>query len=104
MPKDTSAKRGKAAPVAAAPARGGKKEKDPNAPKRPLSSYMLFTQDHREVVKAENPDIAFGAIGKALGDKWKSMSDAEKKPYEDKAKKAKADYETAKAKYEKSKK
>ena len=37
----------------------------------------------------ENPGIGFGQAGKALGGEWKEMSDSDKKPYTDKAAKAK---------------
>jgi len=37
-----------------------KAKKDPNAPKKALSPYMFFTQEHREVIKEENPGISFG--------------------------------------------
>lgn len=60
-------------------------KKDPNKPKRALSAYMFFVQDWRERVKSENPDATFGDVGRLLGAKWKEMSPAEKKPYEDKA-------------------
>jgi len=33
-----------------------KKEKDPNAPKRPISSYFLFMNDRRKTLKTEKPD------------------------------------------------
>ncbi|ORY87951.1 hypothetical protein BCR37DRAFT_375921 [Protomyces lactucae-debilis] len=46
---------------AAAP-RAKKEKKDPNAPKKALSSYMLFTQDHRQIVLSENPGIPFGIL------------------------------------------
>ena len=39
-----------------------KTKKDKNAPKRPLSAYMFFSQDWRERVKAENPDASFGML------------------------------------------
>ena len=44
---------------------GGKKKKrakDPNAPKRPMSSYMFFSTKNRERVKKENPGITMGEI------------------------------------------
>lgn len=37
-----------------------KKAKDPDAPKRPLSAYMFFSQDQRATVKEDNPDATFG--------------------------------------------
>ncbi|CAH8342266.1 unnamed protein product [Eruca vesicaria subsp. sativa] len=46
--------------------------KDPNKPKRPASAFF---------------------VGKAAGDKWKSLSDAEKAPYAAKAEQRKVDYE-----------
>ena len=61
MPKETKrSTKAAPAPVAAPTKRGGKAAKDPNAPKKALSSYMLFTQDYREIVKSENPGLSFG--------------------------------------------
>ena len=34
-----------------------KKEKDPNAPKRPLTAFFLFNQKYREKVLERNPGI-----------------------------------------------
>lgn len=39
---------------------GGKKRKDPNAPKRGRSAYMFFSQEQRSTVKEENPEATFG--------------------------------------------
>ncbi|CAI7848416.1 unnamed protein product [Closterium sp. NIES-53] len=74
---------------------GGKKKrkkKDPDAPKRALSGFMYFSQAQREQVKKDNPGIAFGDIGKLIGEKWKKMSGEEKAPYESKARDDKARY------------
>ncbi|KAI9300674.1 Non-histone chromosomal protein 6 [Cunninghamella echinulata] len=73
-------------------------KKDPSAPKRGLSAYMFFSQANRNKVKEENPDATFGQLGKILGEKWKNMSDEEKKPYVQQAEKDKARYEAEKAK------
>lgn len=81
--------------------RATKSKKDPAAPKRPLSAYMFFSQDHRERVKAANPEAGFGDVGRLLGAKWKEMSDAEKKPYLDMANRDKARAEAEKAAYNK---
>jgi len=92
MPRDT--KRGKAATT-----RTGKKKKDPNAPKRGLSAYMFFANEQRENVRAENPGIAFGQVGKVLGERWKALSDKQRTPYEQKAVADKKRYEDEKAAY-----
>ncbi|OJJ00221.1 hypothetical protein ASPVEDRAFT_555460 [Aspergillus versicolor CBS 583.65] len=79
---------------------GSRKKKDPNAPKRGLSAYMFFANDTREKVREENPGIAFGQVGKMLGEKWKALSPKERKPYEDKAAADKKRYEDEKAAYQ----
>eukprot|EP00850_Spirogloea_muscicola_P027075 SM015333S01369 [mRNA] locus=s15333:47:256:- [translate_table: standard] len=56
-----------------------KKKKDPNAPKRPLAPYMFYCKEQREIVKAENPEVTFGEIGKILGQQWSAMSEKEKR-------------------------
>jgi hypothetical protein len=37
-----------------------KKEKDPNAIKRPLSSYFLFMNNRRITLKQEKPNVGMG--------------------------------------------
>lgn len=39
-----------------------KKKKDPNAPKRPMSSFFLYSNANRARVKEENPDAKFGDV------------------------------------------
>ncbi|CAI9097312.1 OLC1v1033705C3 [Oldenlandia corymbosa var. corymbosa] len=71
-----------------------KGQKDPNKPKRPPSAFFVFLEEFRQTFKKENPNVkAVSAVGKAGGQKWKSMSQAEKAPYEAKAAKRKAEYE-----------
>eukprot|EP00249_Psilotum_nudum_P014602 c24908_g1_i3 orf=741-1238(-) len=71
-----------------------KAKKDPNKPKRPPSAFFVFLEEFRKTYKSDNPNVkAVAVIGKAGGDKWKSMSDAEKAPYIAKAEKRKAEYD-----------
>jgi len=42
---------------------------------------MLFSQEHREKVKKDNPDLTFGGIGKKLGEMWRALGDPEKEAY-----------------------
>ncbi|KAH0604295.1 uncharacterized protein H6S33_006672 [Morchella sextelata] len=81
------------------PVKGAKKKKDPNAPKRGLSAYMFFANEQRENVRSENPGIAFGQVGKVLGERWKALTPLQRKPYEDKALIDKERYEKQKAAY-----
>lgn len=69
-------------------------KKDPNKPKRPPSAFFVFLEEFRKTFKKENPTVkAVSAVGKAGGQKWKSMSEAEKAPYEAKAARRKSEYE-----------
>ncbi|WP_329028072.1 non-histone chromosomal protein 6 [Streptomyces sp. NBC_00690] len=60
-------------------------KKDPHAPKRALSAYMFYSQDHRERVKQANPDASFSETGRILGNEWRSLSDTDRRPYEERA-------------------
>ncbi|KAK6464098.1 Non-histone chromosomal protein 6 [Scheffersomyces coipomensis] len=78
-----------------------RKKKDPAAPKRSLSAYMFFANENRDIVRAENPGISFGQVGKLLGERWKALTGDDKVPYENKADQDKKRYEKEKAEYAK---
>jgi len=79
-----------------------KATKDPNAPKRPLSAFFLFSQDERPEIKKKSPSMSVGDISKEIGNKWKKVSDDTKKRYEQKAAVEKQKYEQRLAEYKKS--
>lgn len=73
-----------------------RKVKDPNMPKRPPTAFFLFMDDFRKEYKESNPDSKnVSVVAKEGGEKWKSMTDEEKKPYVDKAAELKAEYDKA---------
>ncbi|KAK2979989.1 hypothetical protein RJ640_020015 [Escallonia rubra] len=83
-------------------AKKGKAAKDPNKPKRPPSAFFVFLEEFRKTFKKDNPTVkAVSAVGKAGGEKWKSMTAAEKAPYEAKAAKRKTEYQKVMSAYEK---
>lgn len=56
----------------------GKKKrakKDPNAPKKPLSAYMLWLQENRPMIKKKYPGATIGEVGKRAGEMWKALDD-----------------------------
>ncbi|XXG39511.1 hypothetical protein AAC387_Pa01g0452 [Persea americana] len=70
-----------------------KKEKDPNMPKRPPTAFFLFMDDFRKEFKETHPDSKRAStVAKEGGEKWKSMTDEEKKPYLEKVLELKAKY------------
>ncbi|GLT87150.1 hypothetical protein SLE2022_052490 [Rubroshorea leprosula] len=71
-----------------------KKGTDSNAPKRPPTAFFVFMDEFRKLLKEANSNTKAGKeVSKEGGEKWKSMSDEEKKPYFDKAAELKAEYE-----------
>ncbi|KAH6777269.1 high mobility group B3 [Perilla frutescens var. frutescens] len=54
---------------------------------------MIFRADFRKSFKEANPDCkSVATVAKEGGEKWKSMSDEEKKSYVEKAAELKAEY------------
>jgi hypothetical protein len=81
-------------------AAGRKVKKDPNKPKAALSAFMYFGGDMRKTLKEEQPDLAFTAIGKEIGVRWKALDEEAKKPYEAQAAADKARHATEMEGYE----
>ncbi|CAI5762936.1 FACT complex subunit SSRP1 isoform X1 [Podarcis lilfordi] len=72
-----------------------KKGKDPNAPKRPLSAYMLWLNANRDKIRADSPGMSVTDVSKKAGELWKGMSKEKKEEWDRKAEDAKRDYEKA---------
>ena len=64
------------------PATKFKKQKAPNAPKRPKSAFMYFCNKERSQIKDKYPDLKLGGIQKELGKLWQSLGADDKKKYE----------------------
>lgn len=58
-----------------------KAKKDPNAPKKCLSGFMHFSNDHRTKVKEANPEASFGEVGRLVGEAWKGLNEKAKAVY-----------------------
>ncbi|KAI7850024.1 high mobility group box domain-containing protein [Circinella umbellata] len=71
---------------------------DHNAPKKPPSAYVMFSNDIRMELKEQN--LSFTTLSKITGDRWKNLEPNERKFYEVKADYAKDDYILAQAKYQ----
>ena len=55
-----------------------KKPRDPDAPKRPPSSYLLFQNEVRQAMKKANPAMANHEILTNISQRWAEMSPEEK--------------------------
>eukprot|EP00912_Choanoflagellata_sp_UC4_P001304 UC4_evm11s805 len=72
---------------------------DPNAnysgpppPKKNISAYLLFCNDHRPELAKTMPELKSTEQTKVLGKRWKDIDEVQKKAYEDKANEAKSKY------------
>ncbi|CAF9927833.1 MAG: hypothetical protein ALECFALPRED_003893 [Alectoria fallacina] len=70
---------------------------DDNAPERPPSAYVIFSNKIREELKPEN--LSFTAIAKKVGERWQDIPAEEKEPYESEASVAKEKYHAEMADY-----
>lgn len=88
--------------VAVTPHRSSRKhQKEPGAPKRPLSAYMLFAREKRNEVLKEQPELKSNVkeVARILGEMWRSASASEKQHFAAVAAKEKAKYGQALAAY-----
>ena len=72
---------------------------DKNAPERPPSAYVIFSNNIREEVRGQN--LSFTDIAKLVGDRWQKLSPDEKEPFESKANDAKEKFNIELAQYKK---
>jgi len=49
------------------------------------TGYLLFSKDARSKVKAKNPNMPFGEVGKELGKMWQALSEKEKAKWNQKS-------------------
>merc|ERR1719161_2263037 len=82
---------------------GGKRKKDANAPKKPVGgAYGVFLAENRAKIVASLPaGHKITDVTKAAGEQWKALSEAQKKPYNDKYLKKQEEYQAALAEYKK---
>ncbi|KAK4510852.1 ADP/ATP carrier protein [Mucor velutinosus] len=78
-----------------------RKRKDPNAPKQPPSNFFLFSNSIREQVDKQHPEASFTEKSKIYGARWRKLSEEQKKPFTELAKKEREKYLKEVAAYEK---
>ncbi|KFA53101.1 hypothetical protein S40293_05343 [Stachybotrys chartarum IBT 40293] len=72
---------------------------DENAPERPPSAYVLFSNKMREDLKSQN--LTFTEIAKLVGENWQNLPPTEKEAFESQANAAKEKYHRDLVEYKK---
>ncbi|KAJ1468819.1 high mobility group box domain-containing protein [Baffinella frigidus] len=62
------------------------------APKKPATSFVMFSNVQREQVKIDTPGLSFTEMGRKLGEMWRELDPPAKKEWEGKAMMAKDAY------------
>ncbi|XP_044460850.1 high mobility group B protein 14-like isoform X2 [Mangifera indica] len=69
-------------------------------PKKPPTAFFYFLEDFRKEYQEQNPNVkSMRDIGKACGEKWKTMTYEEKVQYYDIATEKRAEFDRAMADY-----
>jgi hypothetical protein len=58
----------------------------PAADKKPLAPFLSFCQEKRPEVRKEHPGISFKEVGRILGEMWRHLRPAGRRPYVDQLK------------------
>ena len=74
-------------------------KRDKNAPKRPPSAYIMFSNDMRK--KINDKSKTFTEMPKTIGEQWKNLDPNKKQAYELEAMKSKDAYHIAMQQYRK---
>ncbi|KAI3728484.1 hypothetical protein L6452_17121 [Arctium lappa] len=78
------------------PSKRVKKQKDLSKPKKPPTAFFVFMEEFRLTFKALHPDNKkVSVVAKEGGEKWRSMSEEEKKPYIERAAELKEEYQNS---------
>jgi hypothetical protein len=64
-----------------------------NKPKKPLSAYIYFSQEFREIIRQRFPFLTVAQIMKAVSYRWGQMTKEQKAPFENVANKDKERYD-----------
>ena len=76
------------------PKKAAKNKKDPGAPKKPRSAFLLWSIDDRAKLKEQEEfcSLSFSDAGKELGKRWNDLNAEAKEVYEIRSKTEKMEY------------
>ncbi|KAG8953638.1 hypothetical protein FRC04_001842 [Tulasnella sp. 424] len=74
--------------------------RDPNAPKRPASAYILYQNEVRAKFREEHPELSYRELLPEIAKAWQNLDPVEKQRYQDIVDKGKAVYTVQKKAYD----
>jgi hypothetical protein len=77
-PKSLTVEDGESEVLGSKRKRSARKPKDPNAPKRPPSNYLLFQNEVRAELKSKFPQLPNSELLQMISKRWAAMADADK--------------------------
>ena len=69
-----------------------RRKKDPTAPKRPMSAFLMYAQTKRRELQKENPNIPNADISRLLGEHWRNATPEVKAPFIEREEVERIDY------------
>ncbi|PWN51901.1 HMG-box, partial [Violaceomyces palustris] len=69
--------------ISKAQRRKEKRLRDPHAPKRPPSAYLLFQNEVRQEVRKKHPGMPYAEVLGKVSEAWKALTDEQRKIYQD---------------------
>ncbi|KAJ1847760.1 FACT complex subunit ssrp1, partial [Coemansia sp. RSA 2703] len=76
--------------------------RDPNQPKRPMTSYLLYSTEKRQEFRKTYPDVTSQDMAVIIGNAWKNLSSEEREKYNARAKQLKKSYDVDMENYKQS--
>jgi high mobility group protein B1 len=76
-------------------------KKNPDAPKRPMSAFLYYSQEKRSHVKENNPGMKNTEVSRILGKMWQDATDEERAPHIEREKVEREKYKASMASWRK---
>ncbi|KAH9530124.1 hypothetical protein DERF_003954 [Dermatophagoides farinae] len=76
-----------------------KPARDASKPKRPGTAFMLFMVDFRKEMAGKEPEGGVAALAKLGGERWRNMTEDDKRPYVERQNQERVRYESSMEEY-----